>query len=187
MEKVSLPVIAKPNTGGSSMGIRETCRTASASELRRAADWILRDCGDSVLVEAFVSGREVDCGLLEAPELRVLPLAEMRLDGGKPEAFNSIENKSRHRREILCPAPLPEGAARRIEAHAVSLYRALGCRDLARADFRVGADGAPQLLEINPLPGLSPFRSAYPVLVRAAGMEPEEVIRQLVDNALRRA
>jgi len=181
------PVIAKPNTGGSSQGIRESCRAATPSELRDAVEWIVRDCGDSALVEAFVTGREVDCGLLEGRELRVLPLAEMRFSGGDPEAFNSIENKGRHQREILCPAPLPERTARRIEAQTVELYRALGCRDLARADFRLSADETPYLLEINPLPGLSPYRSAYPVLLRTAGMEPEHVIRQMVENARRRA
>ena len=179
-------MIVKPNTGGSSQGIRESCRAASLRELRDAVEWVLRECGDSALVEVFVAGREVDCGLLEGRDLRVLPLAEMRFYGGDPDGFNSIENKSRHRREILCPASLAESAARRIEAQTVALYRALGCRDLARADYRVGGAEVPYLLEINPLPGLSPYRSAYPVLVRAAGMEPEEVIRQMVANTLRR-
>jgi D-alanine-D-alanine ligase len=57
---------------------------------------------------------------------------------------------------------------------------------VARVDFRAGADGIPYLLEINPIPGLTPYGSALPKLAQAAGIAPEQVIHLLVRNALDR-
>ncbi len=183
MNTVPFPLIAKPNTGGSSLGIKESCRVETIEELREAVRWILEDCSDSALVERFIIGREIDCGLLYREKLETLPLLELRFNGGDPECFNSFEIKSVHRRETLCPAPIQEETACRIRNDTQKLFRFLGCRDIARADFRLGIDGIPYFLEINPLPGLSPFSSALPIQARAAGIEPEEVIRQLIRNA----
>ena len=180
------PLIAKPNTGGSSLGIRESCRVHDTAELRDAVDWILEDCGDAALVERFIPGRELDCGLLEADGLKALPVAELVFDGGNPDLFNSIERKTIHDREIVCPAQIPEPVAEAICSHTTALYRFFQCRDLARADYRLSADGVPYFLEINPLPGLGPFRSVLPAMARSVGMTPEDVILQMVRNALKR-
>ena len=67
------------------------------------------------------------------------------------------------------------------------LFQALGCRDLARVDFRQGEDGIPYLIEINPLPGLSPFYSVFIIQAEAAGIKPEELIIMLIEKALTRA
>ena len=63
----------------------------------------------------------------------------------------------------------------------------MNCRDIARVDFRVGSDGVPYLLEINPLPGLSPYYSIFPVQAQAAGISPEDIIHQLIRNAMTRS
>ncbi len=150
-------------------------------------------CSDAALVEEFVTGREFGSGIFEStssPDVRPcrvrLPLAEIRLAGGGDDSFYSFEKKKKHDKQIVCPADIPEQAARDIAAFSTKLFSMLGCRDLARVDYRLGRDGVPYLLEINPLPGLSPYYGIYTAQAKAAGIEPEEIIQKLVSNALNR-
>jgi D-alanine-D-alanine ligase len=178
------PVIAKPNHGGSSMGIRRTSRAESLGALREPVAWILDHCADSALVEEFVFGREFTVGLLARPELEVLPIGELRIGTGDPDSFYPYELKITHHREFICPAELPDELAALMSDYARRVFEVLECRDVARVDFRVGTDGVPYLLEINPIPGLTPYGSALPMLAQAAGISPEKVLHTLVRNAL---
>lgn len=186
LRRLRFPVIAKPNTGGTSMGIIAASKTGSLSELHDVAKWILDKLEDSVLVEEFISGREFTVGLLVRSELEVLPMAEVRFEDNSPDSFYSHEVKSNDREEIICPATPPDHTARLITDYACRMFNALGCRDMARVDFRVSGEGIPFLLEINPIPGLSPYYSIFPMQARAAGISPEDVIHQLINNALTR-
>ncbi|MDP2729692.1 MAG: hypothetical protein Q8O55_04345 [Dehalococcoidales bacterium] len=187
IEALGYPLFVKPVTGGSSQGIRQSARVASFEALLSESNWILESCQDSVLVEKFIPGREFDAGLLETGSLKCLPVAELRLDGGDPEAFYSYEMKSTHRKEIICPADIPQDVTRQIQGYSHRLFNTLHCRDLARIDFRRGEDGIIYFLEINPLPGLSPLYSVFPKQAEAAGINPEELIEILVRNALARS
>ena len=184
---LSFPVIAKPNTGGSSMGIRRLSKAESMPELHTAVKWVLDNFEDSVLVEEFVPGREFAVGLLAGQELQTLPIIEIRVADGSPDSFYSHEKKSTHRKTIICPAKSPDGTADLMTDYSCRIFEALECRDMARVDFRVSSDGVPYFLEINPLPGLSPYYSIFPVQTQAAGISPEDVIHQLVHNALTRS
>ncbi|MFC2069772.1 ATP-grasp domain-containing protein [Chloroflexota bacterium] len=186
IEAIGYPLFLKPVTGGSSLGIRQTARVESYKSLRDEAEWVLWSCRDDVLIEKFVPGREFTFGLLEADSLKYLPVAELLFDEGNPDAFYSYEMKSIHRKEVVCPADIPGEVSLRMQDYSHRLFRALGCRDLARVDFRQGEDGSLYLIEINPLPGLSPFYSVFIVQAEAAGIRPEEVIELLVNNALSR-
>ena len=180
------PVIAKPNHGGSSMGIRRTSRAESLQELYEPVAWILDRCADSVLVEEFILGREFTVGLLARPELEVLPIGEVLIGEGTADSFYPFELKMTHDRELVCPADLPDEMAALMADYACRVFEVLGCRDIARLDFRVDAEGIPYLLEINPIPGLTPYGSAIPVLAQVVGIPPEGLVHQLVRNALAR-
>ncbi|MGC9346635.1 MAG: D-alanine--D-alanine ligase family protein [Anaerolineae bacterium] len=193
LSALHFPVIVKPNHGGSSLGIRRFSRTESLSELHESAKWVLDNFADGALVEEFVSGREFTVGLLAMPrsrtrstfELRVLPVAELYIEGGGPDAFFSFEEKTvPNKDEVICPASPPEGTAALMVDYAIRIFEALGCRDMARIDFRLGHDGVPYFLEINPLPGLSPCYSSFPAQAEAAGISPKELVHLLVVNAL---
>ncbi len=186
LRRLRFPVIAKPNTGGTSMGITSASKAESLSELYDVARWILDKLEDSVLVEEFISGREFTVGLLVRSELETLPMAEIRFQDDSPDSFYSHEVKSNDREEIICPATPPGDTAKLIPDYACRIFNALGCRDMARVDFRVSGEGVPFLLEINPIPGLSPYYSIFPMQARAAGISPEDVIHQLINNALTR-
>ena len=187
LTKLRFPVIAKPNTGGTSMGIRSVSKTESLSELYDIAKWVLNRLGDSVLVEEFISGREFTVALLARPKLEVLPIAEICFDDGSPNSFYSYEVKSNDWEEVVCPANPPGDTADLMTDYACRVFKALGCRDMARVDFRVSSDGVPYFLEINPLPGLSPYYSVFPIQAQAAGISPEDIIHQLIHNALTRS
>lgn len=181
-----LPVIAKPNHGGSSMGIRRTSKAESLGELYEVVRWILDHCADSALVEEFIFGREFTVGLLVRSKLEVLPIGEVLIGDASPENFYPFELKITHHRELVCPANVSDELAAKMSDYARRIFGVLGCRDMARLDFRVDADGVPYFLEINPIPGLTPYGSALPALAQAAGISPEQVIHQVVRNALAR-
>ncbi len=186
IEAIGYPLFLKPVTGGSSQGIRQTARVESFTALRDEAEWILSSCRDDVLVEKFIPGREFTCGLIETGSLESLPVAEVVIGEGKPEDFYSYEMKSLHRKEIVCPADIPEGLAAQMQDYSRRLFKLLGCRDFARVDFRQGEDGVPYLIEINPLPGLSPFYSVFIQQAEAGGISAGKVIETLINNALLR-
>jgi D-alanine-D-alanine ligase len=180
------PLFVKPTHGGSSMGILRTSRAETMDELYQAVRWILEHCADSALVEEFVFGREFTVGLLARPELELLPIGELIIEDGSPGAFYPYELKITHHRQFVCPADVPDELAAQLGDYARRVFGVLGCRDVARLDFRMGDDGVPYFLEINPIPGLTRYGSALPDLAQAAGITPEQVIHQLVRNALAR-
>ncbi len=214
LEGLRFPVIAKPNHGGSSMGIRGRSRTGSLEALREVVAWLLDHFADEVLVEEFVSGREFTVGLLAVsedalneagwadaavvgrgasvtsgpvPSVRALPIAEIHLDDGSPDTFFSFEEKNvPDKEELVCPVTPPGDSGSRMVDDARRVFDVLGCRDMARVDFRLGLDGVPYFLEINPLPGLSPYYSSFPAQAEVSGLSPRALVHLLVRNALAR-
>jgi D-alanine-D-alanine ligase len=73
-----------------------------------------------------------------------------------------------------------------IKGMAETVYRALACRDLARMDFRLSPEGRPYFIEINPLPGLAPGYSDFPILADFCGMDYTTLIREILYGALSR-
>jgi D-alanine--D-alanine ligase len=184
--QLRFPLLIKPNGGGSSLGIRAGSKVYAPGELIREAEWIFTECNDTVLAEEFIPGREFASALFSrdgSPE--VLPAAEIRIDGGNPDSFYFYDMKSRHQKEVICPAEIPEKIQQRMDDWSLKLFERLGLKDLARVDYRLDHEGNLWLLEINPLPGLSPFYSVFPIQAKAGGISPEEIIHQLIYNNLR--
>jgi D-alanine-D-alanine ligase len=180
------PLIVKPNNGGSSQGIRLSSKVHTMDEAFREVRWVINECHDEALVEEFIPGRELTAGLLFRGSLVPLPIVELVIEDGDPDAFYAVEMKSLHKKQILFPDDLPEERVEQIQRFARTAFCALGCSDFARVDFRLGVDGVPYFLEINPLPGLSPYYSVFPRQAERAGIEPHVVVRQLVCNAAAR-
>ncbi|HEX4629002.1 MAG TPA: hypothetical protein VH137_09455, partial [Gemmatimonadales bacterium] len=88
-----------------------------------------------------------------------------------------------------CPARAPAALSREVERTALDAYLALGCRDWCRIDLRVDRFGVPNVLELNPLPGIIPdpaMNSCFPKAARAAGFGYDELIQEVVRIAWRR-
>ena len=173
------PLFVKPNAEGSSMGICDASLVETASELTERVAHVLREYRKECLVEVFAPGREFCVGVLGNGKPEVLPIAEVRTE----TAFYTQQEKNRHHKELVCPAALPPEVAEEMRWMTIALFTMLQCRDLARVDFRLDGQGRPALLEINPLPGLSPHYSIYPHQAAQAGISYEDLIGRIIAAA----
>ncbi len=173
---VSLPVIIKPASQGSALGVTIVRAQSDVPAALREGFRYDRE----VVVERFIRGREITVGVLGDMALPVIEVFVRR-----PYPFYTYKARytpgaTRH----AIPARLSLEASRRIQGLAVAAHRALGCRGATRADFVVTKNGEAFLLEVNTIPGLTPT-SLLPDAARAAGMSFEELIQWMVDDALR--
>ena len=192
------PWVVKPLYEGSSKGIPEHAFCTSPAAVRRRVREIAEEYGQPALVEEFLPGREFTVGVLgNGTGARALPIVEICFDalpaGAAPvygyEAKWLWDTPAQPLEIFECPAPLDDSPRRAIEAAALGAYHALGCRDWARVDVRLDASGAPNVLEINPLPGILPDpsqNSCLPKAARAAGLTYDALIVRVLDLALER-
>ncbi len=185
------PLIVKPAHEGSSMGISANSRVNDESALRRQVDFICRTYKQPALVEQFIAGREFTIGIIgNDPDVSTLPIMEIDFSSVPSSANNmytyQFKKEWTARENFLCPAPLNEEGAEVMRGLAKRAFGALGCRDFARVDFRLCEDGSPYVIEVNPLPGLAPGYSDFPVSAEAAGIAYPELIALLADTTLRR-
>jgi D-alanine-D-alanine ligase len=183
------PLFVKLCDEGSSKGVRLDSRITDARSLKEKTKWLLENYGPPILVEEFVSGPEFTVGVLgnEAPS--VLGVMQIEIKGmPSEEAVYSLEVKREWEKKVvyLCPPPIDESLLNRIEEVAIQCYRVLDCRDVSRVDVRVGKDGTPYFLEINPLPGLSPVYGDLPIMARRMGWSYEQLVKAIFHHALRR-
>ncbi len=183
-----LPVIAKPTCEGSSKGIRNRCVIRTAAEFGPTVVELWRNYRQPVLVEEFIAGDEVTVGIVGNDPAE--PIGIMRMIPKKIAAADfvySLEVKRNWEEsvEYEAPAKLPAEVTRGIEADALAVFAGLGCRDVARADFRI-RDGVPYFLEINPLPGLSPDTGDIVFLAYRMGLTYPQLIGMVLDAAVKR-
>jgi len=137
-----------------------------------------------------VDGREVTVGMLGNEGLHVFPILEVDFGPCPPEEAgiytSRVKTELYNVPHYLCPAPLEEAVAKLLRRLAVAAYRAVGCMDMARVDFRLDREGRPWILEINPLPGLSPGISDLVMMAEADGMSHTELVNAILNHAGRR-
>jgi D-alanine-D-alanine ligase len=192
------PVIVKPLFEGSSKGIANDALVRSPKQLREQVSRILTQYRQPALVEKFLPGREFTVALLgNEPPVRVLPIVEIQLEQ-LPEKMNPIysyeakwiwDTVQRPLQIFTCPAKLPQRLRKKIEAISQKAFQVMGCRDWCRIDIRLDEFGEPQILELNPLPGILPnpdANSCFPKAARTAGVSYEELIHRVLDIACRR-
>jgi D-alanine-D-alanine ligase len=184
---IPLPAIAKPACEGSSKGIRDaTALAETRSELELRVKELHARYAQPVLVERFISGAEVTVGVLRHPP-EVVAMLQVIPRTGDPDRFvYSLDAKRdwRARVRYAVPPELPPATCARIARSALDAFRALGCRDVARIDFRLDTDGTPVFLECNPLPGLSPEKGDLVIAVRGAGMAYDELVARIAARAI---
>jgi D-alanine-D-alanine ligase len=185
--EVPWPAIIKPAWEGSSKGIRGNCVVHSPAELSAELDERRRNYRQPLLVEEYIAGDELTVGVVGNDPPRVLGV--MRLLPLKKEEFfvYSLEVKRdwKNRVQYECPAQLRGCDGPAVEAAALTAYEALGCRDIARIDFRLRG-GVPYFLEANPLPGLNPETGDISLLARFVGVDHTELVGMILDAALAR-
>ncbi|MBI3333045.1 MAG: ATP-grasp domain-containing protein [Candidatus Omnitrophica bacterium] len=188
------PLIVKPNREGSAKGIWASSVVQEEEALRRQVEKVFEMYAQEVLVEEFIEGTELTVGILGKDQL--LPVLEIDFSGcsASGESFYSWRMKEFQGDEKLglnprfwCPARLDPAVTRAVQKVALRAARAVGCREIARVDIRLSSDGIPYVLEVNPLPGLDPEESNFPIMTQAAGISYEALIQRLVDLALKRS
>ncbi len=179
------PVIVKPNAEGSSKGIPDVCVAENAAEMKALVLKNFALYGGGVLVEEFVGGREFTVGLLgNGANLRVFSPMEIvyrKTPVGGYNVYNyTVKQNYTDFVEYRCPADIPPLLEAGMKRLSKKIFSALGCRDFARIDFRLGEDGRIYFIEINPLPGLAPGYSDYPMLAEFNGVPYDALVASVL-------
>jgi len=184
------PVIVKPNAEGSGKGITDDCVAEDMPQLSALTGRLADYHEGGLLAEQYIGGREFTVGILgNGSGLRVLePMEIIYRQHRGPYNIYSCEVKRNFREYVdySCPPDIPPALVNKIKSDAITVYNALGCMDFARADFRLSADGRVYFIEINPLPGLRPHYSDFPILAEYNGINYGNLIRTILGFALDR-
>lgn len=180
------PLFAKPAAEGTAKGITPSSKVTNKTELREQCRHLLETFRQPVLVETFLSGREVTVGITgTGPNARAIGTLEIFLLATAEAEIYTYVNKEQC--EDRCKYALADAdMARQAEELSLRTWRGLGCRDGGRVDLRADAQGRLHVLEINPLPGLHPEHSDLPILCTAVGIPYIELIRRIVESATAR-
>ena len=185
---MKFPLIVKPNAEGSSKGIGSTSVVDTEEDLRAAVKVCVERYRQPALVEEYIAGREFTVGLLGDKRPRVLPPMEIKFKKDNPRPVYDYGVKQEWEEYVYyeCPAKLTEAEQKAMEKIARATFWALDCRDVARVDMRMDADGRIYVLEVNPLPGLTPGYSDLVLIAQAVGMEYDQLIAEIMVGGLRR-
>jgi D-alanine-D-alanine ligase len=181
------PVIVKPAWEGSSKGIRQCCVVDQSGDLFEVVEKVTGDHRQPALVEEFIEGEEVTVGVIGNDPPRVIGIMRVLSKEPTQRFIYSLEVKRDYQRRVVyeCPPRLPDSVLATVRQAALASYRVLGCRDVARIDFRL-RDGRPYFLEANPLPGVHPETSDLVILARQSGWSYSELIGTIFESAHQR-
>ncbi|HPV82716.1 MAG TPA: D-alanine--D-alanine ligase [Nitrospira sp.] len=179
--KLKLPIVVKPASQGSTIGVTIVRRPSQWKEALKVA----HRYDPEAMVEAFIPGHEVTLSLLGTADGTVAGLPAVEIVA--PDGFYDFSAKyEKGRTQYLCPAPLSAAVSREIKQLAIRTYQALGCNGAARVDFRITPKGKPYVLEINTVPGMTET-SLLPMAAGKAGLSYDALTEQILQSALRRA
>jgi len=176
--RVSYPVIVKPKMESVSFGLRVV---SNEKDLRDAVDYIIKEFQQQALVEEFIRGREFAVGLIGNNPVEVFPVLEIDLEND-PDAIQSVDDKRITPRRKLCPAPLSEELAHRMQQISIDAFKALQLRDFSRVDIRMDEKDNIYVLEINSMASLGGTGS-YVHAAGVAGYSYNNLVNKMLDVA----
>lgn len=187
------PLFVKPKHEGTGMGVKADSIVRNKKELRERVAWVIKTYDQPALVETYIEGKDVTCGLVgNDDDVRFLPITEIDYSGYPPElgaiygSYHKVEFDDRYRNK--CPAPLDDyrpGLSDEIRELTHQVFLKTGCRDYARVDFRLDAEFNPFILEINCLPGIAPT-SDLTLMAKAEGLSHADLVNMVLDAGLKR-
>ena len=176
-ERLDFPIVVKPSSQGSALGIKFARSAADVPAALVAAF----SYDSRVLLERHIDGRDLAVSILDDEPLPVVEAVP------REEEFYDFEARYEiGRTDFVCPADLPDGLTERAQELAVRTYRLLGCSAFARVDLMLDAAGDLSVLEANPIPGLTET-SLLPQAAEAAGVSFDELVGRILELALERA
>ncbi len=168
--ELEFPVLLKPNFGGSGVGITSESVLYDVDRLSTLVSERVARYNQPCLVENYINGTDVTVGLLGNLPVEVLP----------PGKTVTYEGK----RKVICPFPLSRSLQEQLTNWSLEIYGLIGAVDFSRLDYIVDKRNRAHFLEINPLPGLSPYYGIMPVLAAAAGYSLSDLIGAIMKKAL---
>jgi len=170
--RLGYPVVVKPNSEGSSIGVKIV---ENEDQLGKAVGEILK-IDSKVIIERFIKGREITVGILNGEPLDII---EIKVKEGFYDYYNKYISQET---EYICPAEIESSLYRKIQNTALKIYNILGCKGVARVDFILDKD-KPYFLEVNTIPGLTDH-SLIPKAAAVKGINFESLILKIIEGAL---
>ncbi|MBI4341893.1 MAG: D-alanine--D-alanine ligase [Candidatus Omnitrophica bacterium] len=178
----TFPVIVKPRWEGSGRGIDAGAVVSGHASLEARAAWLFQRCPEPMLIEEFVPGGELTvCVIGNEPPI-AYPAIQRPLDPASRLSCHVVRPAPAH---VIAPLTLDEMLEVEAQHFALTMCRALGCRDVARVDLRVDGHGRAQFLEINPLPSFDP-EGSLGLLAESLGRTYADLIGDVLSAACAR-
>lgn len=173
---VGLPCFVKSNVGGSSFGVT---KVKEAEQLNDAIAIAFKE-GEEVIIESFLQGTEITCGMYKTHQKTVVfPITEVVTDN----EFFDYDAKYNGQVKEITPARISDELTAEVQRQTAKYYDVLGCKGIVRIDYIISPDGIPYVLEANTTPGMTPT-SFIPQQVRAAGLDIKDVMADIIENQL---
>ncbi|WP_416991333.1 D-alanine--D-alanine ligase [Alistipes indistinctus] len=171
--ELGLPLFVKPNASGSSFGVT---KVKKQNELLPAITEAFKE-SDQVLMEEFIEGREISCGVMIAGGKEyIFPITELVCQS----EFFDYKAKYQGFSNEITPADLPEAIRKEVNRLTLIAYKRLNCRGVVRIDFIVKGE-TPYMIEINTIPGMS-SHSIIPQQAATMGMSLTELFNLIIDE-----
>ncbi len=187
--RLDFPLIVKPNAEGSSKGISSASVVHDMSTLKEIISRSIRLYAQPVLIEEFVGGREFTVALCgNGKDVRVFAPMEIIYKKNNGRNIYSYEVKKNYKQHVdyVCPAELDAKTYNEIISCSKKIHNVLQCKDFSRIDFRLSESGQVHFLEINPLPGLAPGYSDFPMITGFNGLDYSQTVLMVLNSALKR-
>jgi D-alanine-D-alanine ligase len=174
--KVGLPCFVKPNVGGSSFGVT---KVKNMDQVQPAIAKAFSE-GNEVMIEAFMKGIEITCGMYKTKEKTiVLPITEVV----PANEFFDYDAKYNGEVQEITPARISAELTGRVQKLTAAIYDILGCKGIVRIDYIISERDTINLLEVNTTPGMT-ATSFIPQQIRAAGLNIQDVMTDIIENEL---
>jgi D-alanine-D-alanine ligase len=198
--ELRFPLFVKPAREGTGMGVDMKARVETEPELRERVNYVINSYKQPALVETYLPGREFTVGQIGRPDAALFsrhpewyaadgyhrfPIMEVESSRAATPGIYSNAAKSHllgeeGAPEYLCPADIPPDLAKKLHHLSLRGHTILGALDVSRVDIRLDAEGQPRLIEINPLPGLTPGYSDLCIEAEADGIAYEDLILEIL-------
>jgi D-alanine-D-alanine ligase len=174
-EKIGFPCFIKPNAGGSSFGVT---KVKSIDQVQPAIEKAFTEDSE-ILIEAFMSGTEITCGMYRTREKNVVfPITEVVTHN----EFFDFDAKYKGQVDEITPARISVSLTERVQKITRAIYEILDCKGIVRIDYIISEEGNIKLLEVNTTPGMT-TTSFIPQQVRAAGLDIKDVMTDIIEDA----
>ena len=195
---IEFPSIVKPVSEGSSKGIFNSSLVRNYDELNAEIKRVVDEYNQPAIIEEFLPGKEFTVAIIgNGDNTEIFPIVEIKYENFPDnvehlysyEAKWILDTKDNVFDVFECPAAIDNDLEKQIKDAALRTYKVLRCKDWSRIDIRLDKNGTPNVIEINPLPGIMPDpneNSSFPKAARAAGINYNEMIQRVLLEACKR-